>query len=109
MTFFLIFFWSSNKKKTEAEDSKKIGKTNSLQSPSFFTTPHWTNLVAGNPWQDWSNSIPWELLRINAPPNENEHHFLVGGFKYFLVSTLLGEMIQFDYFFFQMGWNHQLV
>ena len=36
---------------------------------------------------------------------------LGGGFKYFLCSTLIGEMIQFDYIiFFQMGWfNHQFV
>ena len=32
-----------------------------------------------------------------------------GGFKYFLCSSLLGEMIQFDDDVFQMGWfNHQL-
>ena len=28
--------------------------------------------------------------------------------KYFLFSTLPGEMIQFDDHIFQMGWNHQL-
>ena len=34
--------------------------------------------------------------------------FLGGGFKYFLFSPLLGEMIQFDEHIFQMGWfNHQ--
>ena len=34
---------------------------------------------------------------------------LVGGFKYFLCSTLPGNMIQFDEHMFQMGWfNHQL-
>ena len=34
---------------------------------------------------------------------------LVGGFKYFLFSSLLGEMIQYDEHIFQMGWfNHQL-
>ena len=33
---------------------------------------------------------------------------LVGGFKYFLFSSLLGERIQFDEHIFQMGWfNHQ--
>ena len=32
---------------------------------------------------------------------------LVGGFKYFLCSTLPGKMIQFDEHIFQMGWNHQ--
>ena len=37
------------------------------------------------------------------------HELLVGGFKYFLFSPLLGEMIQFDDHIFQMGWfNHQL-
>ena len=35
--------------------------------------------------------------------------YLVGGFKYFLFSPLLGGMIQFDGHIFQMGWNHQLV
>ena len=34
---------------------------------------------------------------------------LAGGFKHLLFSSLLGEMIQFDYCnIFQMGWNHQL-
>ena len=33
---------------------------------------------------------------------------LGGGFKYFLCSSLLGEMIQFDEHIFQMGWNHQV-
>ena len=34
---------------------------------------------------------------------------LGGGFKYFLFSSLPGEMIQFDEHIFQMGWfNHQL-
>ncbi len=33
---------------------------------------------------------------------------LGGGFKYFLFSTLPGEMIHFDEHIFQMGWNHQL-
>ena len=34
---------------------------------------------------------------------------LGGGFKYFLCSSLPGEMIQFDEHIFQMGWfNHQL-
>ena len=32
--------------------------------------------------------------------------FLVGGFKYFSFSPLLGEDFQFDNIF-QMGWNHQ--
>ena len=35
---------------------------------------------------------------------------LGGGFKYFLFSTLPGEMIHFDEHIFQMGWfNHQLI
>ena len=33
---------------------------------------------------------------------------LAGGFKYFLFSSLPGEMIQFDEHIFQRGWNHQL-
>ena len=34
---------------------------------------------------------------------------LVGGFKYVLFSPRsLGEMIQFDEYIFQMGWNHHL-
>ncbi len=32
-----------------------------------------------------------------------EHKNLAGGFKYFLFSPLLGEMIQVDEHFFQMG------
>ena len=32
---------------------------------------------------------------------------LGGGFRYFLFSPLFGEDFQFDYIFFQMGWNHQ--
>ena len=33
-----------------------------------------------------------------------------GGFKYFLILPLPGEMIQFDVHIFQMGWfNHHLV
>ena len=34
---------------------------------------------------------------------------LVGVFKYFLCSSLLEEMIQFDEHIFQMGWSHRLV
>ena len=34
--------------------------------------------------------------------------FLGGGFKYFLFSSLFGQDSHFDYFF-QLGWNHQLV
>ena len=34
---------------------------------------------------------------------------MTGGFNYFLFSSLLGEMIHYDYSnIFQMGWNHQL-
>ena len=39
---------------------------------------------------------------------ESMNKKLVGGFRYFLCSSLLGEMIQFDDHIFQMGWfNHQ--
>ena len=38
----------------------------------------------------------------------NTYSILGGGFKLFLFSTLLGEIIQFDYNIFQTGWNHQL-
>jgi len=35
---------------------------------------------------------------------------LLGGFKDFVFSPLVGDMIQFDYNISQMGWfNHQLV
>jgi len=37
-----------------------------------------------------------------------KNRILGGGFKYFLFSTLLGEMIKFDDHIFRMGWNHQL-
>ena len=52
-------------------------------------------------------SFPWG----NAiTPIEMAKHNLGGGFKYFLFSPLLGEMIQFDEHIFQMGWfNHQPV
>ena len=41
---------------------------------------------------------------------KKENDILGGGFKYFLCSSLFGEMIQFDEHIFQMGWfNHQLV
>ena len=36
-------------------------------------------------------------------------HDLGGGFKDFLFSPLLAEMIRFDEHIFQMGWNQQLV
>ena len=42
----------------------------------------------------------------NFGSSEKKHP--LGGFKYFLFSPLLGEMIQFDEHIFQMGWNHQL-
>ena len=44
------------------------------------------------------------MLSLNLLLKKN----LVGGFKYFVCSTLPGEMIQFDEHIFQMGWfNHQ--
>ena len=36
-------------------------------------------------------------------------HGLAGGFKHFLFSPLLGEMIANLTNMFQVGWNHQLV
>ena len=41
---------------------------------------------------------------------KQELHYLGGGFKYFLILPVLGEMIQVEEHIFQMGWfNHQLV
>ena len=39
----------------------------------------------------------------------SEETFLGGGFKYFLFSALFGEMIQFDEYFSDGWFNHQLV
>ena len=49
----------------------------------------------------------WGLFTLKS----GDFCHLGGGFKYFVCSSLLGEMIQFDYcIIFQMGWfNHQLV
>ena len=52
-----------------------------------------------------SNNNSWWMLRLR-PTNDE----LGGGFKYFLFSPLLREMIQFDYNIFVHGvGNHQLV
>ena len=49
-------------------------------------------------------------LGISVFPSKSYGYFLGGGLKYFLFSSLFGEMIQFDEHIFQMGWfNHQLV
>ena len=37
-----------------------------------------------------------ELLHLNMKPQKNDELWLGGGFKHFLFSPLLGEMIQFD-------------
>ena len=57
--------------------------------------------------------LPWTLffapLKI-FKVNKEDWLLLGGGFKDFLFSPLLGEMIQFDDHIFEMGWfNHQLV
>ena len=56
------------------------------------------------------HSFGWlRLGTINWCNNIFHQQFLGGGFKYFLFSSLFGEMIQFDEHIFQMGWfNHQL-
>ena len=41
-------------------------------------------------------------------PNIQTIYNLVGGFKYFLCSTLLGEEEPILTNIFQLGWNHQL-
>ena len=66
-----------------------------LHSPSGFPRGHGQS----RPVRDWHQSC------------KSSHKVdLGGGFKYFLFSSLFGEMIQFDEHIFQMGWfNHQLV
>ena len=54
---------------------------------------------------DWFTALVKE-----TEGNQLVNYYLGGGFKYFLCSPLVGEMIQFDEHIFQMGWfNHQLV
>ena len=54
--------------------------------------------------QVWCFNIVGDALEV-----QDQTKNLRGGFKYFLFSPLLGEMIQFDEHIFQMGWfNHQL-
>ena len=54
---------------------------------------------------DWFTALVKE-----TEGNQLVNYYLGGGFKYFLLSPLVGEMIQFDEHIFQMGWfDHQLV
>ena len=55
----------------------------------------------------WKKILPCHFMRLQK---KQELHYLGGGFKYFLILPVLGEMIQVDEHIFQMGWfNHQLV
>ena len=61
----------------------------------------------------WSNDVrccqPFWVVRIEIlEPTKAQLSKAFGGFKYFLFSPLLGEMIQFDEHIFQIGWNHEL-
>ena len=40
--------------------------------------------------------LTFDTNLLGHPSSEDEHFKLGGGFKYFLFSPLLGEMIQFD-------------
>ena len=73
-------------------------------------TGHKPKLPVSQPLEDFSSSP----LRIYQDPKGQYIVFqpsLGRGFKYFLCSLLLGEIIQFDSLtnIFRMGWNHQLV
>ena len=53
-------------------------------------------------WEDWGTlGNIRETPPLGTPPLNNP--ILGGGFKYFLFSSLPGEMIQFDDPIFQMG------
>ena len=55
-------------------------------------------------WTGWALSLRSFVAFCGHQKNNT---LLVGGFKYFLFSPLLGEMIQiWLYNIFQMGWNH---
>ena len=71
----------------------------------------WFLLVSWTSSKYLSNSLKWASRRqCHTNKHSKLFHGLhqLGGFKYCLFSPLLEEMIQFDYFF-QRGWNHQLV
>ena len=55
----------------------------------------------------WDSSAFFTTIWDNMFGTVSKH---LGGLKYFLFSTLLGDMIQFEEHIFQMGWfNHQPV
>ena len=58
-------------------------------------------------------SKQWKCMAIFRDYPVNQYVCWVGnlggGLKYFLCSSLFGEMIQFDKHIFQKGWNHQPV
>ena len=85
------------------------GKDHELMSPWHDWCPRKTRVgrVLGFKKLRRLNTV-WGKLAITSWDDE-ENLSLGGGFIYFLFSTLLGEMIQFDVHIFQMGWNHQLV
>ena len=55
----------------------------------------WNEWIAG----DWPHSLHHNLKNTNAVFKRDGKLNLGGGFKYFLFSPLLGEMIQFDWYF----------
>ncbi len=55
--------------------------------------------------------LPWKQFQCEMELFKHRRQrssHLGGGFRYFLFSTIFGEMIQFDEHSFQMGWNHHL-
>ncbi len=58
------------------------------------------------PMSEWSTKL--QILSTQCSKFARFPGELGGGFKYFLFSPLLGEMIQFDKHILQMGWNHEL-
>ena len=58
----------------------------------------WSNWPR-RPWKRRRPRVEWRIRKVVV--------WLGGGLKYFLFSSLFGEMIQFDSYF-SKGWNHQL-
>ena len=71
------------------------------------SAPAKATLMAQQQQQQQANSNPTKLRQQQQQQQQQQHRLLVarrhcflgGCFKYFLFSSLLGEMIQFDYYF----------
>ena len=74
-----------------------VGGRHAASSEIFEMLPRAN--VMNSSIHSWAGLILWK--RCKKPGVES----LPGGFKYFLFSSLPGEMIQFDEHIFQMGWT----